>query len=136
MSLTPISVMSRPTGNAASIVLVWRSTGAIGLRESGSVETAKLVFEVQDSSGMRIDLDQEVDVHIQLGSAPGGGEYLSPPCVRTSNNGQASVNLFAADPMPEHSVYSLSFATMTAQMADENHEKVEPPLWCSFEATL
>ncbi len=95
MSLTPTSETPRPTGNAASIVLVSQSTEAIGVRESGSVETAKLVFEVQDSSGVPIDLDRAVDVHFKLGSSPDGGEYLSPPVVRTSNNGQATVNLLA-----------------------------------------
>lgn len=76
-----------------SIYLANQSSGSIGVKESGSVETARLTFEVQDSSGVPIDLDHSVDVHFLLGAAPGGGEVISPSEVKTNTSGQADVNL-------------------------------------------
>lgn len=43
------------SGEAASIVLVSQTSKSIGVKGSGSVETAQLVFEVQDSSGKPVE---------------------------------------------------------------------------------
>ncbi|CUT02337.1 Ig-like domain-containing protein [Candidatus Chrysopegis kryptomonas] len=81
------------SGEPASIVLVSQSAKNIGVKESGSVETAQLVFEVQDSSGKPIDLAHSVEVNFRIGSGPGGGEFVYPPKARTDGKGRVSVNV-------------------------------------------
>lgn len=80
-------------GEPASVFLVSQTLDAIGVTESGSPETAKIVFEVQDSSGLPIDLDHAVYVNFRFGASPGGGEILAPGTVRTNDVGQVTVNL-------------------------------------------
>lgn len=80
-------------GEPASIFLVSQSLDAIGVTESGSPETAQIVFEVQDSSGIPIDISHAVDVSFRFGAHPNGGEILAPRLVRTNSNGQVTVNL-------------------------------------------
>ena len=80
-------------GEPASIFIVSQSIDAIGVTESGSPETAKIIFEVQDSSGIAIDLDHAVYVNFRFGSSPGGGEILAPGTVKTNDVGQVTVNL-------------------------------------------
>lgn len=82
-----------PSGDPVTIFLAAQTTAIIGVKESGSVETAQLIFEVQDSAGVPVDLDHSVDVYFRMGSAPGGGEVLSPAVVKTNDLGQATVNL-------------------------------------------
>lgn len=81
------------SGEAASIVLVSQTSKNIGVKGSGSVETAQLVFEVQDSSGKPVDLAHSVEVNFRIGSAPGGGEFVYPPKARTDSKGRVSVNV-------------------------------------------
>jgi hypothetical protein len=80
-------------GEPASIFIVSQTIDAIGVTESGSPETAKIVFEVQDSSGIPIDLDHAVYVNFRFGASPGGGEILAPGTVKTNDVGQVAVNL-------------------------------------------
>ena len=80
-------------GEPASIFIVSQTLDAIGVTESGSPETAKIIFEVQDSSGIPIDLDHTVYVNFRLGASPGGGEILAPGTAKTNNLGQVTVNL-------------------------------------------
>lgn len=80
-------------GEPASIFIVSQTLDAIGVTESGSPETAKIVFEVQDSSGIPIDLDHAVYVSFRFGASPGGGEILAPGTVKTNDVGQVTVNL-------------------------------------------
>ncbi len=84
---TPIS------GEAASIVLISQSAKNIGVKGSGSVETAQLVFEVQDSSGKPVDLAHSVEVSFRIGSGPGGGEFVYPPKARTDSKGRVTANI-------------------------------------------
>jgi len=91
LRLAPTTATPATTGPAASIILAGQSTFAVGVHESGSVETAELVFEVQDSTGGPINLAQATTVEFLLGAAPGGGEFLYPDSATTSNSGQASV---------------------------------------------
>jgi len=81
------------SGEAASIVLVSQTSKSIGVKGSGSVETAQLVFEVQDSSGKPVDLAHSVEVNFRIGSGPGGGEFVYPPKARTDGKGRVSVNV-------------------------------------------
>jgi hypothetical protein len=93
LSLAPTTETPTRTGPAASVILAAQSTFAVGVHESGSVETAELIFEVQDSTGTPVSLAQAVTVEFQLGAAPGGGEFLYPKTATTSNSGQVSVYL-------------------------------------------
>ncbi len=80
-------------GEPASVFLVSQTLDAIGVTQSGSPETAKIVFEVQDSSGIPIDLDHAVYVNFRFGATPGGGEILAPGTAKTNDVGQVTVNL-------------------------------------------
>jgi hypothetical protein len=82
-----------PSGDPVSIFISTISSPTIAVKESGSEETTRLVFVVQDSAGVPIDLDHSVNVNFFLAAGPGGGEFLSPNSVQTNNNGQAAVNL-------------------------------------------
>jgi len=81
------------SGEPASIFLASQSLESIGVTESGSPETAKIIFEVQDSSGNPIDLEHAVIVNFRFGAAPGGGEILAPGFAKTDALGQVTVNL-------------------------------------------
>ncbi|NOX67448.1 MAG: hypothetical protein GXO85_17010 [Chlorobi bacterium] len=81
------------SGEPASIFLASQTLESIGVTESGSPETAKIVFEVQDSSGNPIDLEHAVIVNFRFGASPGGGEILAPGFVKTDALGQVTVNL-------------------------------------------
>lgn len=81
------------TGSAASVYLYSQSAKSIGVKESGSNETAQIVFELLDSVGVPITSNASVLVNFILASAPGGGEYLSPASVMSNALGRASVTL-------------------------------------------
>ncbi len=95
----PIFMLQRvvsevPTsGEPASIVLISQSSKNIGVKGSGSIESAQIVFEVQDSSGKPIDLAHSVEVNFRIGSGPGGGEFVYPPKARTDSKGRVIVNV-------------------------------------------
>jgi hypothetical protein len=81
------------SGEPASIVLVSQTAKSIGVKGSGSVETAQMVFEVQDSSGKPVDLAHSVEVSFRIGSGPGGGEFIYPPKARTDAKGRVTANI-------------------------------------------
>lgn len=93
LNLTPTTATPTATGPAASIILASQSAVTVGVHESGAVETAKFIFEVQDSTGTPIQLAQAVEVEFSLGARPGGGEFLYPKKATTTNNGQVAVYL-------------------------------------------
>jgi hypothetical protein len=80
-------------GNPASIVLVSTSSQSIGVVATGSVETAYVTFEVQDSSGNAINIDHSVWVNFDLGQHPNGGEFISPKFQKTNAKGQVTVSI-------------------------------------------
>lgn len=81
------------SGNPASIFLVSQTTQSLGVKESGSVETATLVWEVQDSAGVPVDLQHSVTVNFKVGVTPGGGEYVSPENPVTNTLGRVTLNV-------------------------------------------
>ena len=95
IELEPNNTGTIPSGDPVSIFLKDQSSDFIGVKESGSEETARITFIVQDSAGTPIDLDHTVDVNFKFGAKPGGGEELSPSSVKTNNKGEAIVNLTA-----------------------------------------
>lgn len=95
LRLTPTSDTPTNSGDAASVILSGQSVPYIGVKESGSPESAQLVFEVQDSSGQPIDLNHAVEVRFRIGSGPGGGEFLHPTQVTTDAGGHAITYIFS-----------------------------------------
>jgi len=91
LQLKPTDETPVVTGQASSIVLLQQSADHIGVRESGSPESAQLVFQVQDSSGQPIDLNHSIEVRFLIGAGPGGGEFVFPTSAMTGNNGEVSV---------------------------------------------
>jgi len=77
----------------ASLYLLGTSVANIGIKGAGGLETLQLVFQVVDSLGIPIDLDNAVNVGYVLAASPGSGAVLNPPSTRTDANGQASVVL-------------------------------------------
>lgn len=80
-------------GGAASINLFSQSANSVGVKESGSLESAEIVFEVRDSSGVLIDVSNAIDLSFSFGATPNGGEYLYPVSAKTNALGKASVTL-------------------------------------------
>jgi len=83
------------SGKASNIILLSQSQNSIGVRESGSVELSAMVFQLADSLGNPVVIDQSAEVHFRFGVQPGGGEFLSPAIGVTDNNGEITVNLSA-----------------------------------------
>ncbi len=81
------------SGSASNILLMNQSAQSIGVKESGSQEVATLTFQLADSLGRPVVLDESADVEFSLGVGPGGGEFIHPRSARTDNNGQVTVNL-------------------------------------------
>ena len=82
-----------PSGQAASIYLYYQSVTSIGVKESGTNETAQIIFELLDSTGVPIDFNNSVLVNFNFGSSPGGGEYLYPSSAYSNSIGRVSVTL-------------------------------------------
>ncbi|MEI7812891.1 MAG: hypothetical protein WCJ01_10775 [Ignavibacteria bacterium] len=81
------------TGNPASIYLVSQTAQSIGVRESGSTEACSLVWEVQDSSGVPVDIQHSALVEFNVKVSPGGGEFVSPATVQTNALGRVTLNI-------------------------------------------
>jgi hypothetical protein len=81
------------SGDPVSIWLAGITSTVIGVKESGSEETTRITFVVQDSAGIPVDANHSVVVNFLIGAGPGGGEFLSPYSVETNAQGLAAVNL-------------------------------------------
>lgn len=81
------------TRNPASLYLLGTSVPKIGIKGAGGLESVQLVFQVVDSLGVALDLDNAVNVGFVLAASPGSGTVLNPPSTRTNADGQASVVL-------------------------------------------
>jgi len=79
-------------GRPTNLLLAEQSTDVIRVQESGGTSIARLTFQVVDSTGTPIDIDQAVDVSFRFGQQPGGAE-LTPQTVTTDGQGQATVNV-------------------------------------------
>jgi hypothetical protein len=93
--LEPTASTPLPSGEAASIILYGVNPNSIGVRESGAPEVAEVAFQVQDSSGIPVDLQHSVDVDFILGSNPGEGVFISPSRATTGASGLAKTSLFS-----------------------------------------
>lgn len=87
-------VASEPeSGRAHSILLLQQSATVIGVREGGSEEIASMTFQVVDSIGRPVVLDNSTLVNFRFGVQPQGGESLAPASAATDNNGVVIVTL-------------------------------------------
>jgi hypothetical protein len=83
------------SGTPASLYMYFQSSQSVGVRESGSNETAQIIFEVLDALGVPIGLNNSVVLQFSFGTSPGGGEFLYPASAQTNTLGRASVTLNA-----------------------------------------
>lgn len=90
LGMTPRSpiVPGGGTGQAQTIAFLGATPREVTVYGVGGQETAILGYEVRDSVGNPIDLANAVNIDFSLRGAPGGGEYLSPPSVRTNSIGR------------------------------------------------
>ena len=79
-------------GRPTDILLQNQSTDVIRVQESGGTSTARITFQLVDSTGTAIGLDQAVDVSFRFGQQPGDAK-LTPKTVTTNGQGQATVNV-------------------------------------------
>ncbi len=92
IALQPLRIHQPNISNtAASIFLFSQSTDKLGIKGSGTIETALATFQVIDSTGHNVNSSHAVDVNFQLVKGPGGGEFVSPAKTKTDDNGKASV---------------------------------------------
>lgn len=82
-----------PSGPAASITLLARSSEAIGVRSAGADETATLTFVVLDAFGNPIDAEHAVDVSFDIANGPGGGEFIAPATKETNASGRVQTTV-------------------------------------------
>lgn len=88
------TVEAEPTsGQPSNILLLGQSAQSIGVKESGAEEVASITFQVADSMGRPVVLDNQAQVNFRIAVGPGGGEFIFPTSAPTDNNGQATVNL-------------------------------------------
>lgn len=93
LSLTPAADAPRESGRAANMLLLSQTANVIGVRESGSEEVATLTFQLADSVGRPVILNQSSRVRFSLGVRPGGGEEVAPLEAQTNDQGQVNVTL-------------------------------------------
>ena len=81
------------SGTPSNILLLDVTNETVGVIESGSDEVSRITFQVADSSGSPVTLDDQALVRFSLGQQPGGGEFIAPTESATDNNGTVTVNL-------------------------------------------
>jgi len=79
-------------GRPTNITLATQSAETIRVQESGGNEVAQLTFQVVDSTGTPIGIDQAVEVDFRFGKQPGDAS-LTPETVTTDGEGRATVNV-------------------------------------------
>jgi len=92
-SLFPLVDEAATSGKASNIILIQQSLPTIGVRESGAEEQVSLTFQLADSLGNAVILENSAEVHFTFGVHPGGGEFISPAIATTDNNGVVTVVL-------------------------------------------
>lgn len=79
-------------GRPTNIILSNQSDQVIRVKESGGTDISRLTFQVVDSTGRPIAVDQAVEVDFRLGQAP-GDVSITPESVETDGQGEATVNV-------------------------------------------
>ena len=81
------------SGTPSNILLLSVTNATIGVIESGSDEVSRITFQVADSAGRPVTLNDQTLVRFMLGQQPGGGEFIAPAEAPTDNSGKVTVNL-------------------------------------------
>ncbi|MCH8962796.1 MAG: hypothetical protein IH820_16160 [Bacteroidetes bacterium] len=81
------------SGTPSNILLLGVTNVTIGVIESGSDEVSRITFQVADSAGSPVTLNDQTLVRFSLGQQPGGGEFIAPAEAPTDNSGKVTVNL-------------------------------------------
>jgi len=148
--LEPLSIGGFTTsGSAASVFVASQSAASIGVKESGSVETMNLIWEVRDSRGTPLDEAHAVTVNFRVGVAPGGGEFVTPLSAKTNALGRVNLNItsgtkagvlqiIAEIKMPAKTITSKPVGiTINGGLPDQAHfsmtlSKMNMPGWFEF----
>jgi hypothetical protein len=86
---------ARISGPATSIVLLSTSEDNISVKGTGANESSQLVFEVRDSSGVAVNIENKTNVTFGIQGGPNGGEFVSPHSKDTDSSGRVAVTLGA-----------------------------------------
>lgn len=89
--------VSGPSNGAAAIVLASVTEESINIAETGGIVNSSFTFQVQDSSGRNLDLDNAESVSFSIISGPGGGEGITPITATTNDNGTVTSNLYSGN---------------------------------------
>jgi protocatechuate 3,4-dioxygenase beta subunit len=82
-----------PSGTPSNILLLDVSRTVIGIQGSGSPETARVTYQVADSSGQAVSLDNETPVRFELSGASPDGAFVAPAEATTNDQGEVTVNV-------------------------------------------
>ncbi|MEX0746830.1 MAG: Ig-like domain-containing protein, partial [Rhodothermales bacterium] len=93
LRISKLGVEEPESGIASNILLLEQSVESIGVKESGSREVAQVTFQLADSLGRPVILDNQAFVRFRLGVRPNGGEFIYPTEAQTDNTGRVTVNL-------------------------------------------
>jgi hypothetical protein len=89
--------VSGPPAGAAAIILETVQNESINIKETGGVVNTSFTFQVQDSSGRPLDMNNPVDVDFEIINGPGGGEGILPETATTNSTGRVTSNLFSGN---------------------------------------
>jgi hypothetical protein len=147
--LVPVATVSTSSGEASSIYLFSQSSTSIGVRNSGSLETGRMTFQVVDSLGRNLTFTKKVLVTFKIVAPLGGGEYISPNavysdtagqvvCVLTSGTRAGTVQIVAEIILPNRVITSMPVTyAIHGGLPDQLHFSVAPnklnvPGWIIF----
>ncbi len=91
----PDTSNSGPSTSPATIYFVGSNVPYITVRETGEVETARLTYEVRDTRGVPVDLNNSATVRFSILGGTTGGEYLGNDTAVTNENGRAMVSVIS-----------------------------------------
>ncbi|MDZ7806927.1 MAG: hypothetical protein U5K71_07410 [Gracilimonas sp.] len=89
--------VSGPSAGAAAIILDGITEESINIAETGGIVNSSFTFQVQDSSGRALDLNNAEEVEFSILSGPSGGEGITPLTANTNANGTVTSNLFSGN---------------------------------------
>lgn len=89
--------VSGPSAGAAAIILNGITEETINIAETGGIVNTSFTFQVQDSAGRALDINNAEEVEFSILSGPGGGEGITPLTATTNANGTVTSNLFSGN---------------------------------------
>jgi len=95
LSDSPDTTVGGPSGPPATLLYVGATDTSIGVRETGIPETAILTYEVRDTRGIPVDLNNRCVVKFVIQGQTGGGEYLGNDTAVTNENGRVQVSIIS-----------------------------------------